>query len=213
MSDFLSDADFELYRKLVYDASGIHFSATNRSILESRLKERLRDKKIESLTVYYQLLLSDKEELKTLLDSVTTNLTRFFRNQPHFDALEHYVVPELIKLKGNSGERKIRIWSAGCSTGEEPYTIAMLLKDCLPAPWSFEIVASDISLKSLMRPSQDLEVLEKSPMGKIPFVDINGHALISDICTQFRRGLFQRNLNCRYDLIQWFGQGFENFIG
>lgn len=150
MSDFLSDADFELYRKLVYDASGIHFSATNRSILESRLKERLREKKIESLAAYYKLLLSDKEELKTLLDSVTTNLTRFFRNQPHFDALEHYVLPELIKLKGSSGERKIRIWSAGCSTGEEPYTIAMLLKDCLPAPWSFEVVASDISLKSLM---------------------------------------------------------------
>jgi len=150
MSDFLGDADFELYRKLIYDESGIHFSATNRSILESRLKERLREKKSDSLQDYYKLLLRDRDELKTLLDSVTTNLTRFFRNQAHFDALEKYIVPELIKMRGPAGDRKLRIWSAGCSTGEEPYTIAMLLKDILPMGWSFEVVASDISLKSLM---------------------------------------------------------------
>jgi chemotaxis protein methyltransferase CheR len=150
MSDFLSDADFELYRKVIYDESGIHFSATNRSILESRLKERLREKKIDSLRDYHALILRDKEEMKTLLDSITTNLTRFFRNQAHFDALEKHVVPEIIKMRGSGGERKIRIWSAGCSTGEEPYTIAMLMKDILPAGWSCEVVASDISLKCLM---------------------------------------------------------------
>jgi chemotaxis protein methyltransferase CheR len=150
MSDFLGDADFDLYRKLIYDASGITFSATNRSILESRLKERLREKKLESLKDYFSLITRDKEELKTLLDSVTTNLTRFFRNQAHFDAIEKYVVPELIKMKGSGGDRKLRFWSAGCSTGEEPYTLAMLLKEILPPGWSFEIVASDISLKCLM---------------------------------------------------------------
>jgi len=148
MSEFLADADFELYRKLVYDESGIHFSATNRSILESRLKERLREKKLDSLRDYYQVITKDKEEFKTFLDSVTTNLTRFFRNQAHFDAIEKFVVPELIKVK--AGEKKLRFWSAGCSTGEEPYTIAMLLKEILPSPWTFEVVASDISLKSLM---------------------------------------------------------------
>jgi len=150
MSDFLPDAEFELYRKLIYDASGIHFSSTNRSILESRLRERLREKKTDSLRDYYDLLTRDHEELKTLLDSVTTNLTRFFRNQPHFDALAKYVVPELIRIRGSSPDRKLRIWSAGCSTGEEPYTIAFLLKDALPPGWGVEIVASDISLKSLM---------------------------------------------------------------
>jgi chemotaxis protein methyltransferase CheR len=148
MSEFLSDPDFELYRKLVYDESGIHFSTTNRSILESRLKERLRDKKIESLKEYYQLIVRDKEELKTFLDTVTTNLTRFFRNQAHFDAIEKFVVP--ILLKQRASERRLRFWSAGCSTGEEPYTIAMLLREVLPAGWSFEVIASDISLKSLM---------------------------------------------------------------
>ncbi|MEI6875050.1 MAG: protein-glutamate O-methyltransferase CheR [Spirochaetota bacterium] len=149
MSEFLGDADFELYRKLVYDESGIHFSTTNRSILESRLKERLRDKKLDSLKDYFKLIVKDKDELKTFLDSVTTNLTRFFRNQAHFDAVEKFVVPELIKQK-SGGEKKLRFWSAGCSTGEEPYTIAMLLKEILPPGWAFEVVSSDISLKSLM---------------------------------------------------------------
>jgi len=150
MSDFLSDADFELYRKLIYDESGITFSSTNRAILESRLKERLREKKSDSLREYYALIRGDKEELKTLLDSVTTNLTRFFRNQAHFDALEKHVVPELMKIKAAAGDRRLRIWSAGCSTGEEPYSVAMLLAEILPPGWSFEVVASDISLKCLM---------------------------------------------------------------
>lgn len=148
MADFLNETDFELYRKLIYDESGIHFSATNRSILESRLRERLREKKLQAPAEYYAILIKDREELKLLLDSVTTNLTRFFRNQAHFDAMEHFVVPELLKLR--AAERKLRFWSAGCSTGEEPYTIAMLLKHILPALWNFEVTASDISLKSLM---------------------------------------------------------------
>ncbi len=150
MADYLSDADFDQFRKLIYDESGITFSSTNRAILESRLKERLRDKQMEKISDYYDLLLRDKEELKFMLDSVTTNLTRFFRNQPHFDALEHYVIPEMLKIKRATGDSKIRIWSAGCSTGEEPYTLAMLLRDKLPREISVEIVASDLSLKSLM---------------------------------------------------------------
>ncbi len=150
MADFLSDADFDQYRKLIYDESGITFSATNRAILESRLKERLREKSINHVSEYFSMLLKDKEELKLMLDSVTTNLTRFFRNQPHFDALINFVIPEVLKLKKARGETKIKVWSAGCSTGEEPYTLAMIFRDKLPAPYTAEIVASDISLKSLM---------------------------------------------------------------
>ncbi len=150
MMEALAETDFELFRTLIYEQSGIHFSATNRSILESRLKERLRDKKLEQYRVYYDLITKDKEELKNFLDSITTNLTRFFRNTAHFDALEKFVVPDIIKSKQASGDRKLRIWSAGCSTGEEPYTIAMIAKDILPPSWTVEIIASDISLKSLM---------------------------------------------------------------
>lgn len=150
MADLLSDSQFNQFRKIIYDSSGITFSETNRSILDSRLKERLREKNMADIEDYYKLITSDQGEFKVFLDSITTNLTRFFRNQPHFDALINYVIPQVIEQKKNSGDRKIRIWSAGCSTGEEPYTIAMLLKDKLPAPYTFEITASDISLKSLM---------------------------------------------------------------
>ncbi len=148
MSDFLSDVDFQRFRRLIYDASGIHFSESNRSILESRLKERLRNAPVESASAYYDYITGNEGELKSLLDSVTTNLTRFFRNAAHVQTFEYYVVPELIKMKGGSG--KIRIWSAGCSTGEEPYTLAILMSELLPASMDYEIIGSDLSLKSLM---------------------------------------------------------------
>jgi chemotaxis protein methyltransferase CheR len=147
---FFTDADFEQYRTLIYNESGIHFTATNRSILESRLRERLREKGINSVKTYFAKISSDQGELKSFLDSITTNLTRFFRNQAHFDALEHFVVPELMKIKQATGNTTVKIWSAGCSTGEEPFTIAMLMSEILPPSWKFDIVASDISLKCLM---------------------------------------------------------------
>ncbi|MDR2247550.1 MAG: protein-glutamate O-methyltransferase CheR [Treponema sp.] len=147
---FLTDVDFGLYRTLIYNESGIHFTSTNRSILESRLKERLREKSLNSVKTYFSTISKDKEELKSFLDSITTNLTRFFRNQAHFDALEHFVVPELLKNRKGCASTTLKIWSAGCSTGEEPYTIAMLMSEILPPSWKYEIVASDISLKCLL---------------------------------------------------------------
>jgi chemotaxis protein methyltransferase CheR len=145
---FLDDANFALYRDFIYKESGITFTATNRSILESRLKERFRENKIDSVSDYLEKIKKDKEELKGFLDSITTNLTRFFRNQAQFDALEKFVIPEVMKIKKMPGT--IRIWSAGCSTGEEPYTIAMLLSEILPSSWNYDILASDLSLKCLM---------------------------------------------------------------
>jgi chemotaxis protein methyltransferase CheR len=150
MSDFLNDADFERFRSLIYKESGITFSDTNRTILESRLRERVKLASLTAVGEYYNIILKDSEEMKVLLDAVTTNLTRFFRNTAHFDTLINYVVPDLLKHKAAKGDREIRLWSAGCSTGEEPYTIAMILKDILPPGMTFKIVASDISLKSLM---------------------------------------------------------------
>lgn len=151
MNDILNDADYELFRKVIYDESGITFSATNRSILDSRIKELLRKKNVATPKEYYALITKNNDEMKEMLDSVTTNLTRFFRNQPHFDAFINYVIPQVIEYKKAHGvDRTIRIWSAGCSTGEEPYTIAMILKEIVPPGWDFKITASDISLKCLM---------------------------------------------------------------
>lgn len=152
MSDpvFFSDSDFEQYRTLIYNESGITFTSTNRSILESRLKERLREKGLASVKDYYAVITKDQGELKGFLDSVTTNLTRFFRNQAQFDALEKHVIPEMLNIKKASGSNTLKIWSAGCSTGEEPYTISMLMNEVLKAPWTYDIIASDLSLKCLM---------------------------------------------------------------
>ncbi len=149
MSD-LSDPDFEKYKKLIYDASGITFTATNRSILESRLRERLRISAASTAAEYFVVLSRDGEELKSFLDSVTTNLTRFFRNMAHIDTFEKYVIPNLIEKKRASGRKSVKLWSAGCSTGEEPYTLAMVLQEHLPHDFDYQITASDISLKSLM---------------------------------------------------------------
>jgi chemotaxis protein methyltransferase CheR len=150
MSEFLSDDSFEKFRDLIYNESGIHFSSSNRTILESRLKERLRISALPDVMTYYRTINANADELKILLDTVTTNLTRFFRNAAHMETFEYYVIPDLIKTKREKGEKRIRIWSAGCSTGEEPYTIAMLARDLLPAGMEIEVIASDISLKSLM---------------------------------------------------------------
>ncbi|GHT50196.1 chemotaxis protein CheR [Spirochaetia bacterium] len=147
---FLSDTDFDLYKKLIYNESGIFFTPTNRSILEGRLKERLRQDGAANTKAYYDKIAANKEELKIFLDAITTNLTSFFRNLPHFEALQHFVIPEITSLKKASGDMTLRVWSAGCSTGEEPYTIAMLLSEKLPPAFKFEIVASDLSLKCLM---------------------------------------------------------------
>ncbi|WP_027729287.1 protein-glutamate O-methyltransferase CheR [Treponema sp. C6A8] len=152
MLEVLNDADYELFRKVIYDESGITFSATNRSILDSRIKELLRKKNMSTPQEYYALITKSTEEMKEMLDAVTTNLTRFFRNQPHFDAFINYVIPNIIEAKKakNSFDKTIKIWSAGCSTGEEPYTLAMIMKEITPMGWDFQITASDISLKCLM---------------------------------------------------------------
>ena len=155
MTEVLNDADYEMFRKIIYDESGITFSATNRSILDSRIKELLRKKNIATPGEYYAIITKNTEEMKEMLDSVTTNLARFVRNQPQVDAFVKYVIPSVAELKKARGpDRTIKIWSAGCSTGEEPYTIAMLMKEICPPGFNFQIIASDISLKSLMTAKQ-----------------------------------------------------------
>jgi chemotaxis protein methyltransferase CheR len=184
MSEFFDDVDFEKFRSLIYKESGITFSDTNRTILESRLRERVKLASVATVKDYYSLISRDNEELKTLLDAVTTNLTRFFRNTAHFDTLINYVIPDLLKHKS---DKEIRLWSAGCSTGEEPYTIAMILKDILPAGTTCKIVASDISLKCLMTGKEgfypDTRVEGISPQYLTRFLEKkgNGYSVKDDI--------------------------------
>ena len=153
MNSILTDQDFELFSTLIYNQSGIHFSSSNRTILESRLKERLKALNLGSVTEYHSLIMKNQEEMKVLLDSVTTNLTRFFRNTAHFAAFENFIIPDMVRSHMDR-KNHLRLWSAGCSTGEEAYSLAIILKEKLPHAMSFEIIASDLSLKSLMTAQQ-----------------------------------------------------------
>ncbi len=166
MAGFLSDSEFEKFSTLIYNESGIHFSSTNRTILESRLKERLRAASLEQVSTYYQLILRNREELRILLDSVTTNLTRFFRNAAHFAALENYVIPHFNQYKAKKNSNHLRLWCAGCSTGEEPYSLAIVLKEKLPSYFSVEITGSDLSLKSLMTAQEGF--YQETRIGGVP---------------------------------------------
>ena len=120
-----SDQIFDLYRNLIDKASGIQFSSANRVIFESKLRELLRIRKMTPME-YYHYLQHDSEEVKFFLDTLTTNLTSFFRNQSNWDSLIYEIIPDLMKKVGQ--QREIRIWSAGCSTGEEAYTLAMVFE-------------------------------------------------------------------------------------
>lgn len=151
MNATINDEYFNKFKDLIHKESGIFFDNINRSILESRLKERMRQKNFTTPSDYYQSVLSDRKEMENLLDSVTTNLTKFFRNDRQFVALREGVLPSVIEQNKKTGNHSIKIWSAGCSTGEEPYSIAMEVLNQVPAGWRVNIIASDISLKSLMK--------------------------------------------------------------
>lgn len=192
MTGLLTDNEFDMFRKVIYDKSGITFSSTNRSILDSRLKEKLREKGLATIKEYYDLIISNEAEMNVMLDSVTTNLTRFFRNQPHFDALVNYVIPHVLEEKRNTGDSTVRIWSAGCSTGEEPYTIAMILKEILPPSFKFQITASDISLKSLMvgqqgfYPETRIQGIPDNYLAKYFTKNDKGYQVVSDLMSTIK---------------------------
>ncbi|MGL4982157.1 MAG: CheR family methyltransferase [Treponemataceae bacterium] len=225
--DAISDADFDLFRQKIYDTSGITFSSSNRSILDSRLREQLRESKLENLQEYYKIISSDQEEMKKLLDLVTTNLTSFFRNLPQIDTLIHYIIPELVQQKKTLGSSHVKIWSAGCSTGEEPYTLAMILKTHLPQSFTFEITASDISLQSLeiakkgFYPTNKVDSIPQEYLKKYFSPIENGYQVNSDImnCVRFnyhnlRTDIINQNFDvvfCRNVLI-YFDEFVQNIV-
>jgi len=142
----LSDKDFAKFREFVYRAAGIHMPATKKALVAGRLLKRLRHHQLTSYGEYFQLIMSGDErtELQTALDLLTTNETYFFREPQHFDFLRTTI------LTANKPGDTFRVWSAACSSGEEPYTLAMVLADVLGAR-AWEILASDISSRVLAK--------------------------------------------------------------
>lgn len=152
----MPDEEFRLLRDLVYAHSGLYFDDDAKYLLEKRLGRRLATHQLKSYREYYQFLKFNRkrdQELEEIMDLLTTNETYFFREAYQLSAFSDEIVPELCKRKQVAGQpRKLRIWSAGCSTGEEPYTIAMLLLEqaCLQG-WQLEIIGTDISQRVLQQ--------------------------------------------------------------
>ncbi len=147
----LSDAEFQRVRRLVSEATGISLSDAKRDLVYSRLSKRLRALAIDSFDGYCDFLEDEAGEFEHFVNAITTNLTAFFREPHHFDYLAATILPEL--LERNRASRRLRIWSAGCSTGEEPYSIAITVRRVLPelANWDVRILATDLDSNCLAR--------------------------------------------------------------
>ena len=147
----LGDADYARLRELLSRTAGLVFDDSRRESMGYSIGERLRATGIADVPSYLdEVERSGSPERQRLLDEVTIQETHFFRNPPQMRALRTHVLPELIRHADTNG-RRLRIWSAGCSTGEEPYTIAMMLRELLPstAGWDVKVIATDISENAL----------------------------------------------------------------
>jgi chemotaxis protein methyltransferase CheR len=149
----ITDTEFRQLRALIYTHTGIALTDHKRALVCARLAKRLRYHRFRTFTEYYQLLTErDPEgvELVEMINCITTNKTDFFRESHHFDFLKSRVIPEQRELTRGAA-RKLRIWSAGTSTGEEAYSVAMTLRDTLPPEemWDAKVLATDIDTRVL----------------------------------------------------------------
>ena len=155
----LTKEEFQLFQGLVENESGIHLGAKNRAMLVSRLWKRLRALELKSFSAYYRLARANPAEMVRMLDCICTNETHFFREPAAFDCLRRHVFPEWIAAAdSNRRSRTLRAWSAACSSGEEPYSLAMMLLTAFPEDvgWKTEVLGTDLSTKVLARASKGI---------------------------------------------------------
>lgn len=150
----LSGEDFSRLSQFIYKQCGIKMPIAKKTMLEARLQKRLRSLGMRSFGDYCNYLFSPRgidQELVQMIDLVTTNKTDFFREPDHFDYLLQRVLPEWVQKYGGSAGRRLMVWSAGCSSGEEPYTLAMVLNEFAEScpGFKFQILATDISTRVL----------------------------------------------------------------
>jgi chemotaxis protein methyltransferase CheR len=165
----LQDSDFRHIVKLVMDTAGIVLSEKKRAFIHGRLGRRLRILGLSDFAEYCRLLESPDgdAERHNLINAITTNHTSFFRESHHFEYLAKTILPALAEARGN-GPGRLRVWSAGCSTGEEPYTIAMTLRGYQPslADWDVKVLATDLDTNVVAHAAAgvyDAERLESIP--------------------------------------------------
>jgi chemotaxis protein methyltransferase CheR len=158
----LTDSEFKRLRELVHQRTGIALSEAKRELLYGRLARRLRKLKLTSFAEYCQLVERDESaELQELTNAITTNLTSFFREDYHFKQLAAEVLPQVESKR--SGKRRMRLWSAGCSTGEEPYSLAVVMREALAhlSGWDIKLLATDIDSKVVATAAEGVYAAER----------------------------------------------------
>jgi chemotaxis protein methyltransferase CheR len=163
----LTQEEYELFRRLVYAKSGINLGDSKQQLVRARLGKRVRQGRFASFRSYYEYIEKDGsgEELQMLLDAITTNTTHLFREKRHFDFL-HQVATRWAK-GATTSPPALRIWSAACSSGEEPHSMAMVVHDALrDTKYTAKILATDLSLKVLNRAKQG--IYESHRVGSVP---------------------------------------------
>ena len=183
----MRDREFDFIRSLVYERSRINLGPDKRQLVNARLGKRLRATNAPSITDYCELLQQPgaEEELGHLIDAISTNHTSFFREAAHFTFLRDKALPELRDRSRSERWARLKVWSAGCSSGEEPYSIAMTLADALPS-WPWHIEASDISRRVLAKAAA--AIYPDETVRRLPVELVHGH---------FQRGLGPQEGNHR----------------
>jgi len=159
-ASFASNPTLVRIRDLIYTEAGIFYSDNKLHTLEERCISRMKEAGATSLRTYYEVLATSRNsELVNLLNRITVGETCFFRNQPQLDALRKIVLPKIVEAQAKSAVPQIRVWSAGCSTGEEPYTLAMIFLEesqGVLKGFRFEIEATDLNEISLEHARQGI---------------------------------------------------------
>lgn len=167
----LGEEEFRRISDLVYEHCGINLHDGKKELVRSRLAKRLHRGRFTSFSQYIKHVLEDPtgKEFSILIDSLSTNLTKFFREERHFEYMRNQLLPRLVKAKEARGPLRIRGWSAGCSSGEEPYSIALTLLETFAGKgrWDIRLLATDVSTRILERAQAGLyerERIEPIPM-------------------------------------------------
>jgi chemotaxis protein methyltransferase CheR len=163
----LSKSDFARLSGFIYDQCGIKMPDSKKIMVEARLRKRLRELEMNSYSDYCNLLFSQNgssEEITQMVDVITTNKTDFFREPKQFEFLKDIALNELISFNGAGTQRPLKVWSAGCSTGEEPYTLSIVLNEFAQkySRYSFNILATDISTRVLEKAVTGIYELQKT---------------------------------------------------
>ena len=173
----LSQDEFIKIRDFIYEKSGMFFADSKKYLVEDRILRRMEEIKIEKFENYYYFIKYDpgkEQELVKLFDEVTTNETYFYRNLPQIEALQEIILPEIIEQKKKMGIKTLKLWSAACSSGEEPFTMAMVLDELLGPTlktWNIQIIGTDISNAILEKAAEALynkNSLRSLPEDKLP---------------------------------------------